>query len=474
MSDIYKPAPRVDVLRWPGIGRFLLWKHGRLTGQLLLLFAALLIIYDGFTGPQFAPENLATNIVWMQYRGFVMLALLLAGNLFCMNCPFTLPRTLARRWSIRGRRWPRVLRNKWLALAVLFVYLYLYEWLDLWASPWLTVWVVLFYFASSFILELFFTESPFCKYVCPLGTFNYIGSTVSPLQITVSSQEVCRTCVGKECVNGSRKKDGGWQMLGCGTELFAPQVQSNIDCTLCLDCARACPHDNVALAVRPLLDELRQPTAWPRRWDLSFLVWVFTFAALSNAFGMTPPVYAVEKWLDGVLRPGNAAISLLIIFALLNIMLPAVLGVFVAWTNRRLAGVKEPWRVSFSKYTPSIVPIGFAIWFAHYGFHFATGALAIIPLVQNFLIDHGLLIFGETPNWKLSNVLPFAWLLPLQLLIVLIGFGGSYYVLGDIGRHRKESFVAQLPWLLLLIGLALAAIFLFTLPMEMRGTSFGH
>ena len=122
------------------IGRFLRWRHGRLLGQILLLLVAVLIIYDGFTGPQVASENLATNIVWLQYRGFVMLALLLAGNLFCMNCPFAIPRSLARRWSISGRRWPRPLRNKWLALAVLFFYFFLYEWLDLWASPWLTAW----------------------------------------------------------------------------------------------------------------------------------------------------------------------------------------------------------------------------------------------------------------------------------------------------------------------------------------------
>ncbi|MDX1412738.1 MAG: hypothetical protein R3293_01020 [Candidatus Promineifilaceae bacterium] len=474
MSSVYRPAAAVDVLGWPGIGRLLRWKHGRLLGQLLLLLAAVLIIYDGITGPQVAPENLATNIVWMHYRGFVMLALLFAGNLFCMNCPFTLPRTVARRWSIWGRRWPRILRNKWPALIILCFYLYLYEWLDLWASPWLTAWVVVFYFLASFILELLFSESPFCKYVCPLGTFNYVGSTVSPLQITVSSQDVCHTCVGKECVNGARDEDGKWLMLGCGTELFPPQVQSNIDCTLCLDCSRACPHDNVALAIRPVLNELRQPRAWPRQWDLSLLVWVFSFAALSNAFGMTPPVYRVEELLRSNLRLNNVAGSLLLIFTLLNVILPAALGLIVAWSSRKLARSKEPLRVSFSRYTPALVPIGFGIWFAHYGFHFATGALAIIPAVQNFLIDHGLRILSETPNWRISNILPFSWLLPLQILVVLIGFGGSYYVLSEIGRHEKESLVAQLPWLLVLVGVALAAIFLFNLPMEMRGTNLGH
>ena len=66
---------------------------------------AVVMIYDGLTGPKLAPQNLATVAAWVHYRGLVVLALLLAGNLFCMSCPFTLPRTLAHRLSSRGRRW---------------------------------------------------------------------------------------------------------------------------------------------------------------------------------------------------------------------------------------------------------------------------------------------------------------------------------------------------------------------------------
>jgi hypothetical protein len=469
---LYQPPPRSDILNWPVVGRFLRWRHGRLVGQMLLLLVAILIIYDGLTGPQLAQENLATNIVWLQYRGFLMLALLLAGNLFCMNCPFTIPRSLARRWSISGRRWPRALRNKWLALVVLFFYFFLYEWLDIWASPWLTAWILIAYFLSALLLEMFFSESPFCKYVCPLGTFNFIGSTVSPLQITVLKQDVCHSCEGHECVNGAQNSAGNWQMLGCGTELYPPQVSSNLDCVFCLDCARACPYENVALPARPLLQELRQTDSWPRRWDLSFLVWFFTFSALSNAFGMTPPVYSTAAWLAGLLNTSNEALLLLIIFFFLNILLPLSLGLIVAWLSRSASGQAEPLRVSFSKFTPVLVPVAFAIWFAHYGFHFVTGALSIIPAAQSFLIDHGIFLFGETPNWQLSTILPFSWLLPLELLCVILGFAGSYLVLGEIGKREKSSFAAQLPWLFLLLGIAAAAIYLFTLPMEMRGTAF--
>ena len=66
------------------------------------------------------------------------------------------------------------------------------------------------------------------------------------------------------------------------------------------------------------------------------------------------------------------------------------------------------------------------------------------------------------------------WLLPLQVLCVVLGFAGSYFVLNDIGRIENATFPTQLPWLLLLLAVAVAAIYLFTLPMEMRGTGFMH
>ncbi len=101
------PAGGLDLLRWPIVGRFLKWRHARLALQVPLLLLAGLMLFDGFLGPQLAPKNLATVGAWLQYRGLVVLALLVAGNLFCMACPFMLPRRLGRlirrRWLAGGR-----------------------------------------------------------------------------------------------------------------------------------------------------------------------------------------------------------------------------------------------------------------------------------------------------------------------------------------------------------------------------------
>ena len=76
-----------------------------------------------------------------------------------------------------------------------------------------------------------------------------------------------------------------------------------MDCTFCLDCVHACPHDNVALTTRLPASELwTDPRRsgvgfFSQRKDLAALVLVFTFGALLNAFGMVSPVYALEAWL---------------------------------------------------------------------------------------------------------------------------------------------------------------------------------
>ncbi|MFQ3566332.1 MAG: FesM [Aggregatilineales bacterium] len=500
-THLYRPATALDLLRWPLIGRLLRWRWGRLVFQLPLLALAALLIYDGLTGPQSAAENLATLVPWVHYRGFVILALLLVGNLFCMGCPFMLPRTLAKRLSVRGRRFPKRLRNKWIAIGALFALFFLYEWLDMWASPALTAWVIVAYFVASFVMEAIFTESAFCKYICPLGTFNFVYSTVSPTQISVRDPEVCRTCVGKECVTGSYREtpivlvdqigsDGAPVKThtnspqgtpGCGTLLFPPHMRTNLDCTLCLDCARACPHNNVALFARAPGAELARPGAWPARWDTSLLVIGLAFMGLVNAFGMVPPVYDLMQVLArslgltalGLSDQAIEGITLLLIFGVGALLLPALLALAAAWVSRRLTGTlrRDSARHTVAAFAPAFVPLGFGLWAAHYGFHFLIGAFAIVPVFQSFLIDHNIALFGA-PNWALTGIEDLVVIGFIQTLALLAGFGGSLYLAQRtaLRLYRRDAMAGLLPWALLFLLMMLAGLWLFSQPMEMRGT----
>ncbi len=474
-----------DVLRLPLVGRLLRWRWGRLALQLPLLLVAAALVIDGFAGPQDAPRNLATVVPWVHFRGLAVLALLLAGNLFCMACPFTLPRTLARGLSLRRRRFPRRLRGKWLALVSLLGLFLVYEIFSLWASPLLTAWLIVAYFAAAFILEAWFGESAFCKYVCPLGTFNFVYSTLSPTQIAVKDRAVCAACAGKECVRGSYRRlpnarvdvlpDGPREARqgpsgtpGCGLLLFPPQLTTNLDCTFCLDCVRACPHDNIALAARRPGGELLRPRAWRQRWDVTLLVVALAFIGVVSAFSMTPPRYELQSSLSR-LGFADEPLQLLAIFGVGGLLLPAGaallaarLGQALTRTSRRLS-----LRQTAAAFAPAFAPLGFGIWAAHYSFHFLVAPLTLIPVVQEFL--------GQPGEWARFGVMGDLTAIGLlQAALLLGGFLWSLWIAqrAAFRLYRRDALPGLLPWALLLLALMLAAGYLFTLPMEMRGTDF--
>lgn len=472
--------PHFDVLAVPGLRNFLLWKHSRTAVQIVLFALAVIMVIDGLLGNQLAARNTATVAGWVHYRGFIVLALLLAGNLFCAGCPFILPRKLARWLGRPTRRWPRALRNKWVAIVSLLGILFLYELYDLWSSPWLTAWVIIAYFMSAFVLEMIFTRDSFCMYVCPLGSFNFLYSTISPLQITNRSMDVCRTCVGHDCINGRWDANDKLIQQGCQLELFVPTIKSNLDCTLCLDCAKACPHDNVALVTRPPGDELFRQN-WPNRIDLALLSVFAACLGVINAFAMTPPVYVLEQWLAVAMNTDQEVFVLLPIFLVGAVLVPLALVYGSAWLNRQMVASNRSRSLSrlIMRHAYAFVPLGFGIWASHYLFHLLIGPLTIIPALQTFFEGVvGVPLLGE-PNLRVGySLVPPLWVIQvIQNLAMGVGMGGALLVSWNAVKHahkdRYDRWREFLPWAVILLLIGILAIWVFMLPMEMRGNVLG-
>lgn len=480
-----KPVPsrltsrrHIDLLSVPWLRRFLLWKHSRTAVQVVLFALAAIMILDGLFGTDLAARNTATVGAWVHYRGLIVLALLLAGNLFCAGCPFILPRKVARWLGRPSRRWPKALRNKWVAIAGLLGILFVYELYDLWASPWLTAWVIVGYFMAAFVLEMVFTRDSFCMYVCPLGTFNFLYSTTSPLQITNRSMDVCRDCVGHDCINGRWDENDNLIQQGCQLELYVPTLKSNMDCTLCLDCAKACPHDNVALVTRPPGDELFRQN-WPNRLDLALLAVIAASVGLVNAFAMTPPVYALEQWLAITLNTDNELFVLGPIFLTGSLLLPLALVFGAAWLNKVTIVGNSARSLSrlVMRHAYAFVPLGFGIWGSHYLFHLLIGPMTIVPALQNFFASVvGVALLGE-PNLRLGAALiPPLWAIQsIQMLAVAAGTGGALLVSWNAAKRAHKEGGARwrefLPWAVILLLIAALAVVVFLQPMEMRGNA---
>jgi len=44
------------------------------------------------------------------------------------------------------------------------------------------------------LVDSLFQGASFCKWVCPIGQFNFIASTVSPLEVAVREPDLCARC----------------------------------------------------------------------------------------------------------------------------------------------------------------------------------------------------------------------------------------------------------------------------------------
>jgi hypothetical protein len=412
----------------------------------------------------------------VHYRGLLVLALLAAGNFFCTGCPFVLVRDAGRRWHAPARRWPAWLRRKWVGIGLLVGVLFVYELFDLWALPRATAWLVLAYFGAALAIDLLFTGATFCKFLCPIGQFNFIASTVSPLEVTARDLGTCGTCRTSDCIRGRSAGAVPAESVvrGCELGLFVPAKVGNLDCTFCLDCVQACPHDNVAITLRvpgaELIDGRRRSGIGrlASRPDIAALAVVFTFGALLNAFAMTSPVYELERRLAAVIGASEGPVLAVMFIAALGIVPLLVLAAASAAT--RLVTGSGSIAHGMVQYALALVPFGFATWLAHYGFHLLTGAFTLVPVTQSAAVDLlGWAALGS-PRWGWTGLQPGA-VFPIQLGLVMLGTVGSIAAAHGISEreHPDRPGRAAAPWVLVVVAMAALALWILASPMEMRG-----
>ncbi len=445
----------------------------RRAAQSTLFALAVAIVLDGVLGPSVASANLAGVLPWTWWRGLVLIGLLVVGNLFCFACPFTLPRRLARR-VLGGRRpLPPWLRSKWGAVALFALFLVAYEVFDLWDSPWWTAWIAVGYFATAFAIDGLFGGATFCRSLCPVGNFQMLGAAVSPFEVAPRDGDTCARCSSHDCLHG------GPRGPGCQTELFQPAKVGNLDCTFCLDCVRACPHDNVALRPRwpaaELIPDARRAGVGrlAARPDLAAFALLFSFGAFVNAAAMVAPVVAWDRaaarWLGVGSERAGTALALVVALVVVPWLAAAAAGRLGSALSRlRLA--REDRRGATRRLAFALVPLGFAMWLAHFSFHLATAGGALASAAAR-LAGTGSGATGAAP------LVPVDALLPLEIAALAVGLWVSVLVAWRIALDAARTWRAGLglfaPWAVLACALWAAGLWILFQPMEMRGMGPG-
>jgi cytochrome c oxidase assembly factor CtaG/ferredoxin len=451
-----------DLLNVAFVGPFLRTQSGRRFMQAVMLLATIAVMVDGLLGPQVSSVNLAGVLPWTYWRAFSIVALLAAGNFFCMACPFMLFRDWGRRLGLRQRDWPRMLRSKWFAVALLVLFFGCYEVFALWDKPIWTAWLVINYFLAAFVMDALFRGASFCKYVCPIGQFQFVASLVSPLEIKVRQPSVCAHCRTHDCLRGNEHH------RGCEMDLHLPRKSGNLDCTFCLDCVRACPHDNIGvMAVAPGLDLIQDPPRssigrLSRRLDMAALALVFVFAAFANAAFMTAPVVGFQDDLAGRLGLDSSLPVTCVLLLVALVLAPGALAICAANVSLGATYVSVTTRELFCRFSISLVPLGVGMWAAHYLFHLSVGwASAWTALRRNANEKFFSALLGAESMRVWQTVLLDAGLLLALYLMWRISL--------TYAARASEAWRLALPWAALAMALYASGVWILLQPMQMRG-----
>ena len=467
------PRPRLpakapwDLLRTPILGPIFRYRHFRRCVQTAMLLLAAAVAIDGFFGPQVAPLNLAGVLPWTHWRGLAVIALLMAGNLFCMACPFTLPRDLARKFVAPRYHWPRRLRSKWIAAGLLVTYLWAYEAFALLDSPHATAWIIVGYFAAAFAVDSIFRGASFCKYVCPIGQFHLFHSLVSPLQVKVLEPAVYGSCSTHDCIRGNDRQ------RGCELNLFQPKKVGNFDCTFCLDCVQACPQENVGiLRVLPaqiLIEDRRGSDGigrLMRRPDVAALALILVFGAFVNAAGMTEPVMMWMHSFHARLGFSSMVPIVSMLYAIGVLIIPGILATACGWLSFHWSRASTGWKELTCGFTLALVPVGFSMWLAHFSNHLVAGWSEFVPTVERFFSR---VSFGVYPQAWMPVWMPTCDLLFLDLGLLLTLFV-AWRVALQVTDGKRMALAVLAPWAVLAGALYSAGFWIVFQPMQMRGT----
>jgi ferredoxin len=464
----------LDLLRLPLLGRLLRARYGRQLLQAISLALMAIVIAHGLIGHPMAAMNLAGVVPWNIVRVLGVLALLFVGNLFCMACPFTLPRELARRLGGGTLRWPPWLRIKWIGVGFMLLFFFSYERFALWDSPALTAWLLIGYVGAAFVVDAVFRGASFCKYICPIGQFNFVGALLSPTTLQVRSQAVCASCTTRDCIRGNSAQ------RGCELELYLPEKRSNADCTLCMDCVKACPHDNIGIQPRSITCDVLNtgPTSslgrLSRRTDLAAAAVVLVFAAFANAAAMVP-AGAMLLSEAGTRLPWLATTGGSLAGVVAAALAAASLVWFVGALSRTVLS-EETRSEAFCRTALALVPIGMGMWAAHLLFHLWMSVPTLAPLIAQASADFHL--HASIPSWSSSmGAAAGNSLLQMQLLLLGSGLLVTLYVAwrmsNEAGQRLSRRLLTWAPRAMLAVALYILGFWLLLQPMPMRGVAMG-
>lgn len=425
---------RSELTRFPVVKSLLKNRWLQLLVFFVMLAGFLFAILSGFAGTPVGNNNFSIVFVWIAWWAIlILIAVPFFGRGWCAVCPIPMPGEWIQRGAILeppakkprwlNLRWPSKLRNIWLQ-NLTFTLVALFSTVIL-TTPQVTAIVLSAMLFVAVGMSIVFERRTFCRYLCPVSGFIGLYAQTAPMELRVKDKQVCITCKGKPCYNGSA---AGY---GCPWDVFPGGLTKNTYCGLCMECLRTCPNDNIAINLRPFAADLAQPS---RKMDEAFKAFIMLGAAMVYAGVLLGP------W--GALKSAAYSVGTVAWFGYIMAFLAFIFGLLPAlfWLAVKLGqGLSKsnvPARHGFAAFATALVPLGLMFWVAFSLSFVLTNASYILIALSD--------PFGW--GWNLFGTAAVTWqphlttaLVPLQTLVLVGGLLWSARTAQKVGAEVKAS-----------------------------------
>lgn len=424
---------KIELTRIPFIKNALKSRYPQLAVFIVMLIGYIFAILAGLIGTPVGSHNFSIVFVWIAWWAILILvAVPFFGRGWCAVCPIPLPGEWLQRGAVlsppdKRPKWlnlrvPKMFRNIWLQ-NISFLLLALFSSVLL-TTPNITGIVLAAMLFAAIGLSTVFERRAFCRYLCPVGGFIGLYSQTAPIELRIKDKQVCVTCEGKPCYNGSQ---AGY---GCPWDVFPGGLTKNTYCGLCMECIRTCPHDNIAVNLRPFSADLAKPST---RMDEAFKAFIMLGSAIIYAGVLLGPWGAFK---DAAYNVGSGAwfIYAAAFLAIIFVVLPSLFTLGILNTKNTLS-LKQ----RFASLSTALIPLGLMFWVAFSLSFVLTNASYIIAALSDPL-GLGWDLFG-TANATWQPMLT-SMLAPAQTLALV---GGLIWSARTAQKAAGEVKVSPIP-----------------------------
>jgi polyferredoxin len=397
------------------------------------------IVIAGLLGEQ-NTSNPAVLLTWILWWPAVIFTFFILGRVWCAICPFGYLGDVAQKIFSFQLKVPAFMRNMWWRL---FFFLALTWATTLWALdrwPLGTAWLALGETLGAIALAVVFEKRAFCRFVCPVGGVFGLYAMAAPTHMGVKDSKVChQDCPEKNCYKA------------CAWFQYPPTVERNTECTLCMECVRACPHDNLTLQAQPFGADLTRPTTHRKSVDEATAIVVILGVALVQTIVMLNGWAAWQARLGHLLNIPPGRLLFTISYVAVGVIAPVLLVSLVIYLTSGSGNSQGGFRSAFRTYALAFLPLGLALHAAHNFHHlFGEGSAMWIGLKRSLAEIAGwtLTAAGTEAGWAPSPNTLFI----LQWFALLGGLFLAFRVGVSLVRRNsaspQQAFRAAVPILL--------------------------